>query len=1278
MNKNIDLGTFTWDTNKIENQIAANSREMIKFADIIKSAKKEIEDQSDAIKVLEKLIESERKTKEKLKKELENGIRSQESYNSEIIKSNKVIDELIEKQIELGSEQAKTIITQNRSEQSMKDLRLENNELNKLMSAGRVELSQNESSYRDLNKELNALKTEAKNLGAQMLVLENAGKKETEEYKQLASQFSETSKKANELNDKFKDIDKSVGDNQRSVGDYKDQIKEAASEITLGFNQMLSGNFKEGFATLNNGINGVTSNLKLLWAEMLANPMTALLVGVVAIGAGIALGVKEIFDYNASIQEHQKLVENLFGKTGKLADDIRNNISGLSKTFEVEFKDIANAVDNLMDTGVAKNELEALNLIKEGLLKAPDKNEFLNSLENTAVSAKQVGFDLEEVIAAKESIEARGINGEAVFGSLQKASQKLAEGNESLRNSMIDAFGATFTDDILKKITTGELTTSQALEKINQKSKEVSLNQTQQANLQIDLFGKQALAAGGFAQIMGVVGDATEKTKQPLTEIQQKTLELADANIELAKAKDDALKSDAIISFQKNMEILGVQVETIWYNIVGAVIDAVKWFDSITGSSELLGETWDTVREYASSLWTLITDLADVFGDLFDALGLNTGETKSLTKSFFQVLNPLNLLKNLYNLLIPAIKSFSNFIEQNRVNITAFAITAKNVLKQIFDAAMAFRNLDLAEGLNKLKDLSISKEFEKARKEAEKIVAANKAEKKSSNSNSSSNSDKAEKDAEAKAAEEARKKAEQDAKAAQTKKIADGKKAAEEAKKLLEEEAKRQLEIARETADQKTQIAKTELAEYISANADKYKDDKTLLKKKLDDQLAYYDEVKRLTQIANEDERKAKEIALQQKIDEIEKKKVLNQNDKNDIANLKSDIALLNREYATKDLELTKDTEEKKKQVQENYNLQVAEQKKLARAIQYQQELLELEENGANEYAIRQLQLEQETQQKLDEFFKQNELLKQLDNDNYISQQEIDAARKEIEAEIKATDDANEQLRLQNQLNSLNLIEANAASVSKKIEDELNRSKLEGRQAVLMGISQLFGTETKLGKAVATAMVLGTKAMAIADIVANTSKANAVAMALSPMTAGQPWVGINTTQAAISIASLVGQAAASIGQINGIKDLQNIGGGISSIAGGISQTKGFATGGLVNGGVEISRSNGDNRLVTVKDGEVILNEEQQSKLGGAEIFKIIGVPGFATGGLVGKPSNLPTVQNSIISNSIDYEKLAIVMRDAVMEGATIGTHSGSQSGILDLSENRRIANGANF
>ncbi len=70
--------------------------------------------------------------------------------------------------------------------------------------------------------------------------------------------------------------------------------------------------------------------------------------------------------------------------------------------------------------------------------------------------------------------------------------------------------------------------------------------------------------------------------------------------------------------------------------------------------------------------------------------------------------------------------------------------------------------------------------------------------------------------------------------------------------------------------------------------------------------------------------------------------------------------------------------------------------------------------------------------------------------------------------------------------------------------------------------------------------------------------------------------------------------------------------------------------GRISTGSNIARqSNGDNILATVKQGEVILNEQQQRLLGGYKTFASIGVPGFANGGITGPPISAPIVANNV-------------------------------------------------
>jgi hypothetical protein len=92
---------------------------------------------------------------------------------------------------------------------------------------------------------------------------------------------------------------------------------------------------------------------------------------------------------------------------------------------------------------------------------------------------------------------------------------------------------------------------------------------------------------------------------------------------------------------------------------------------------------------------------------------------------------------------------------------------------------------------------------------------------------------------------------------------------------------------------------------------------------------------------------------------------------------------------------------------------------------------------------------------------------------------------------------------------------------------------------------------------------------------------------------------------------------------------------------------GVVTGERINRKQNIpTRSNGDNVLAYVKRGEVVLNQRQQSLLGGSPTFRKIGIKGFADGGLV-PPISAPIQGMSIDSGMSDYLKAIEAKTDAI-------------------------------
>lgn len=293
-----------------------------------------------------------------------------------------------------------------------------------------------------------------------------------------------------------------------------------------------------------------------------------------------------------------------------------------------------------------------------------------------------------------------------------------------------------------------------------------------------------------------------------------------------------------------------------------------------------------------------------------------------------------------------------------------------------------------------------------------------------------------------------------------------------------------------------------------------------------------------------------------------------------------------------------------------------------------------------SEKALRQKQLENSQALRQMEFDAELLALESLTQDKFA----IEELRIEQAKEIAVQDALNrfeDEALLQQALLNINQESANAIA-------ELNRQKddviLDSKIKLLDATAQIIGEETLLGKAAA-----------IASATMNTYQGATKALATLPPPASFITAAATITSGLSSVAKIAGIGAKSSSpKISATKseskqiEIQHL-----------NAIPPFATGGKVVGGIPINRSNGDNILATLKLGEVVLNKNQQRMLGGDATFRAIGVPGFASGGLVGGQ----TVRNSI--NRGFNKEMAELISSSVMQGARIGTEEGSREGLND-------------
>lgn len=1052
-------------------------------------------------------------------------------------------------------------------------------------------LSGTATPYKNLNDEMNKLKVEAKNLGAELIILEREGKKGTAEYNALEQQFKATSLKANELNESFKGIDKSVGDNNRNVGNYSESIKEAFNDINI-FNGGLMGfmqrsNEAGGVGKLVSGsFAQIGTSVRSASAALLSNPIGVIIAGIV----GAFAGFREVLKYNESIAESAKLTEQLTNKTGSTADAIRNSASAFTETFGGEFKENLRTADELVnDFGITYED--AFAIMTDSTIRGANANgEFGESINEYGVFFKKAGFSAQEFANVLNAGVDLGVYSDKLPDAIKEIDLSLREQTKATKEALVGAFGATFTDDVLNRINTGATSTKDAMAEIAKEAERTNLTQVQLATLTADVARGAGEDVGGIAVVFKALNQAVNSNKKPLTDLQKATFEVASANKELQIAKDRALKSDSAVALNQQFSNLGKTIKTRFYNAIA------------------------NVGEFFTSLGKLQIKVKNIFIDLTNAIpNIFTNSFNLVKKNFNDFLQNFvtggSLIKNAFTGNFDGVQEDFNKIKKSFLDIkTNIKEGAKSVATDV--------GITISESLKQTDKMLLDKKNALiAQSKVEAEIAA-----KESNKGTSQDQVKANQESEKQAIKDAhdRLKQKQD---------------------LLKKELEDQKNNALSLANTEIENAKISLNAYLNANQSKLTDAKRLTNELVAEENKRLDAVLEKNRDILTAETRVKNEQLTAEIKALENKKNLSVSEVTNIKDLQLQKNNLQTDYLTKDAILVSENDKVKKTNAEKLENEISEQKKIKQAQEFQLKLEQLELQGATESEIQLAKLDNDTQVELQKFIEAQDLKFQAKVQTQSEQDtifdEIELAKKELKAELQATDDENEKIRIQNLLDGIVNIEKTASDKKIQISDIETKTKLQAYNRLFGDIAGLFGKETAIAKL-----------------------------------AGSAQAGINTYLGATAVL-----ADATVPTfIKPILVGTTIASGLSSIA-KINGISGFATGGIITDGMPISRRNGDDVLITAKKNEVILNDIQQIRMGGPSAFAKAGVPGFATGGIVG--SNLSSVQNTI-TNSLDMTAMVSAIGQAVFDGANSGTAQGSQNGIVELSSNRLISNGANF
>lgn len=437
---------------------------------------------------------------------------------------------------------------------------------------------------------------------------------------------------------------------------------QEANEISGGLRGTLTGIWdslvsgdlqgaKEGISSLTSGMGGlVKSSLAFI-----ATPFGAALVG----GAAFIAGAKALFDFNSKLNEMNTELRAL-GVNASEISKVRDEISATAQTFDKDFKEIAEKANSLAKTyGISMSE--ANKIIAEGLASGGAQNaEFLDSLGEYDEFFAKAGFSAKEFADVINTGYDLGIYSDKLPDALKEADLALKENTKSTRDALVNAFGASFSDDILNKVKTGELTTKQALQAIAEESQKANLSQQQYAQLTADVFKGAGEDAGGAQKIFEALG---QSAKRELDATAKASLQLVEANERLNKAQAELFEIDGFGDAWTKIKAVAVDAFASMLEYIAEVKQDIQPLIDFVGV--VFANAWESTKatflvffELIKTNFKLIGNVVSTFVEFFKKIfsGDFSGALNALKNGFLNVVNTIgNAFGKLKNIVLDAV-----------------------------------------------------------------------------------------------------------------------------------------------------------------------------------------------------------------------------------------------------------------------------------------------------------------------------------------------------------------------------------------------------------------------------------------------------------------------------------------------------------------------------------------------------------------------------------------------------------------------------------------------
>lgn len=519
---------------------------------------KEIRDSANkTISSIDRLNQSLKKTAQSIKKDLQGPITKSVQGINKLEASSKQMNEVLKRSVELDKAKAQSIQAQLKAEQELEKLeqqrlktesarRKEAEAINKQQQRSKKLAEDEKNAYKKLTKESRDLKNESKRLGAELIKLEQSGKKNTREYKLLQRQYNNVTKQAQKTDAQLKKLDKTVGDNFRNVGNYKG----ALGKLTSAFGAL---GLSMGGAMIIRNVFGVIKDFDQAQANLASvlgvsrNEMTELTKQAKDLGATTQFTASQVSELQLELAKlgfSQQQISNMTESVLKLAGATNTELGEAS----------AVVGSTLRAFGMSAEETGRLTdvMSKSFSSSALDMTKFSTAMANVAPVAKSAGLNIEETTAMLGALVDNGIDASTAGTGLRNVFLELAKS------------GMTF-DEAMGKIQNATDKNAVALDLFGKRGATIGTILAEQTKHVSDLTDTLYLSAGATEQMAKTQLDTLGGSIDLLTSAWEGyILKVNDANSVGAKLKD-------------GIKFLADNLDTILNTIVGLTKVFLQW-----------------------------------------------------------------------------------------------------------------------------------------------------------------------------------------------------------------------------------------------------------------------------------------------------------------------------------------------------------------------------------------------------------------------------------------------------------------------------------------------------------------------------------------------------------------------------------------------------------------------------------------------------------------------------------------------------------------------------